>query len=866
MNRKLLLFTSLSLVFSACSFDESRIALSGTENGIPSVNEHNVADCYPGVLAVQLSDEPESLEAVASLLSQMIDVKSVRPIFPDDPRYIERHRAAGLNRWFAVQYDGGESLTRASSDLSLLPGVELVEGMPVLHSTAFNDPMLNRQWHYINTAQQSKYVAGCDINLHEAWEYGTGSPEVIVAVLDGGVRYTHEELKDNMWVNEAELNGVTGKDDDGNGYVDDIYGYNFCYVESYSKMHGTIEFDDHGTHTSGTIAAKNNNGKGGCGIAGGNGNHGGVRIMSCQIIQQIDKDNGYPSDAGAAFVYAADNGAIISNNSWSGGNSTYIRNAIKYFNDYAGCDKNGNQLPNSLMKGGVAFFAAGNENTTSAYPAMYDEAYAVASIGPDFKRAYYSNYGTWVDITAPGGDQVAHGYYNGGVYSPVAGNDSSYDYYQGTSMACPHVTGVAALAVSFFGGQGFTRADLISKLEDAANPVIYDYNPNYRGQLGIGLVDAGAMFDYKRPSPVEDLKAEVSKNTVTLSWTVPSADEGHTISSFEITKDNETLAYDTPSVKTGEVLRYTFEGLEFETSYTFTIRSVNNEGVKSKLSSSVIVVTEANKAPVITPVDGLVVILGRNETKTLKFSVNDAEGDDWDFELRGRTAGLDSRKIDNNAVEISFDGAGIFSGTGVGTYGLTLSVADVSGNGTSVDLKYTVLNHYAPKLKQPVEDIIISGIGNRVYLTLSDYFESDAAVTVFVETENEIASWIEENGVVRFTSRKAGETDVTLKIVDRYNESAESSFKLVVTANGAKAEIYPTSTASVFYVRPAATQDIKVRIVSQSGQTLLNRIYPDAGPSSPAAVTIPASCPAGVYTAVAVMADGSQVKQTIVKL
>lgn len=862
------LLVALSLMAAAgCSVDEitaDNLQIPAGEE--PVVNDIAVGDYYPGFLTVKLTDELESMEAVEELLSEAIKVKSVRPVFPDDPRYTERHRAAGLHLWFTVEYDNEMPLTKAAGDISKLPGIELVEGLPVVHNSAyrFNDPMLYRQWHYINTAQQNGYIAGADINLEDAWDFTTGSSDLIVAVLDCGVRYTHEDLKDNMWVNEAEFNGKPGVDDDGNGYVDDIYGYNFCYVNS-NKMYGTIVPEDHGSHTAGTIAAVNNNAKGGCGIAGGDGVHKGVRIMTCQIIQEKSSDENWPSNLAAAFVYAADNGAVISNNSWSSGQSSGDRTAIRYFNDNAGCDKNGAQLPGSLMKGGVAFFAAGNENAKTGYPAMYSEAYAVASVGPDFKKAYYSNYGSWVDICAPGGDQRAFGIVNGGVYSCTSGSDSSYDYYQGTSMACPHVTGAAALAISAFGGNGFTRADLIQVIEDAANPDVYNYNSSYRGQLGIGLLNAGAMFATSRPMPVTDLAGSASKNTITLSWTVPKADAGHRVASFVICIDGKDITFEN-SAGAGEKVQYVFRDLEFDTAYSFTIRAYNENGVPSILSSRVEIKTETNKAPLITPLDGTSITLNRNVAKKMRFSVNDAEGDAWTCKVLGKTLGLGCARTDESTVEVEFRGATIYGNSGEGTFTAILNVADEFGNTSVQEIVYTVVNHLSPVLKAPFDDCIIAGIGKKAYITLSDYFERDASVTVNVEMDNDIASWFDDNGVLRLTSRKAGDAQVTVRITDKYKESAEGTFRLVVSAGTEKAEVYPTAVTSVFYVRTTVSRDINVRLVSQSGQTVLNKDFKDVGPFSPATVNVPASCAPGAYTAIVGFTDDSQVKQTIIKL
>ena len=130
-------------------------------------------------------------------------------------------------------------------------------------------------------------MAGADINLFDAWNVTTGNPEVVVAIIDGGVDYSHEDLARNMFVNQAELNGIDGVDDDGNGYVDDIYGFNFC------TNTGAVYPHSHGTHVAGTVAAVNNNGIGVAGVAGGDGSaNSGVRMISCQAF---DSRNGVPS-------------------------------------------------------------------------------------------------------------------------------------------------------------------------------------------------------------------------------------------------------------------------------------------------------------------------------------------------------------------------------------------------------------------------------------------------------------------------------------------------------------------------------------------------------------------------------------------
>ena len=343
--------------------------------------------------------------------------------------YEARTKAAGLDRWYTIYFDESKDVSAVIEHFNKVKGVEFAErilpisqpketSMPYegsasgmqtrVGNSAFNDPLLSKQWHYYNDGTISpRAKKGADCNVLPVWEkYTTGKSNVIVAVVDGGIDITHEDLVDNLYVNEKEKNGQPGVDDDGNGFVDDVNGYNF--VEATDVVGGTIEPDDegHGTHVAGTVAARNNNGKGVSGIAGGDGSTGsGVRLMSCQIFRNKNEQG----DAAAAIKYAADNGAVICQNSW-GYSSTagvtempeMLKEAIDYFIKNAGCDASGQQKADSPMKGGVVIFAAGNENKDfSAYPACYSKVVSVAAMAWDFSKASYSNYAKWVTITAP---------------------------------------------------------------------------------------------------------------------------------------------------------------------------------------------------------------------------------------------------------------------------------------------------------------------------------------------------------------------------------------------------------------------------------------------------------------------------------
>ena len=235
----------------------------------------------------------------------------------------------------------------------VLSGVsEITDVEPVCLPTAdavqfpYYDPWFGRQWFLQYAGSDLERELGplavsSDIDAVEAWEIEKGRKEVIVAVVDTKVDVGHAELRPNLWVNYNDW--PDGVDNDNNGYVDDVYGYGVANQQ---------DADGHGTHVAGIIAAKNNNGWPVCGIAGGDNNQNGVRLMACL-------SSGGPT----AIKYAADNGAVICNNSWSvkvnKNNRKALQDAVNYFVTYAGMDENGNQT--GPMRGGLVLASAGNE-------------------------------------------------------------------------------------------------------------------------------------------------------------------------------------------------------------------------------------------------------------------------------------------------------------------------------------------------------------------------------------------------------------------------------------------------------------------------------------------------------------------------
>lgn len=510
-----LLLLSLALALGSCAKDATEQATgAGPEAEIASKLIFSPKNAIKGELLVYFGEEvvPSVEKSVMQVTraggvatrSGIVDfdavlgnigVKALQRLFPVDERNEERTRAAGLHRWYIVDFDDNVDLDQAARSMARIAEVSKVQFnkqlmhvhdgkvTPLIETAAtpqtraavgFNDPQLGKQWHYINTGDKSIYSkikAGADVNCDEAWQYCTGDPRVVVAVVDGAVQWDHPDLEANMWINTREQNGTEGRDDDSNGYVDDIHGYNFVDNQKLTKA------DDHGTHVAGTVAAVNNNSTGVCGIAGGSGKNDGVKIMSCQIFR--GEEGGSAAITAKAIKYAADNGAAIiqcsfgydagdvtSDSAYASGASAE-KQAIDYFTSTQNC---------AAVNGGIAIFAAGNDLAgMSGYPGAYRDYISVTSMSCDYTPAYYTNYGPGCNVAAPGGDAYQSYLENrtdaAQVLSTIPGG--RYGYMQGTSMACPHVSGVAALGLSYALqlGKTFSQSEFRTLLLTSVNDI-----------------------------------------------------------------------------------------------------------------------------------------------------------------------------------------------------------------------------------------------------------------------------------------------------------------------------------------------------------------------------------------------------------
>ncbi len=476
-----------------------------------------------------------TLPFVEKLLTKYSIKKLSRP-------FVAAKNSSTLTNTFLIEFDNPQNVMQLISDLETSGKVNYAERVPLDKvSLTPNDPDYSSQWHLPK------------INASTAWNYFSTGSTVVVAIVDDAIERTHGDLSGRLWVNTGD-NNSNGIDDDGNGYIDDRNG--FDVADNDNNPNPPTSSYGHGTHVAGISCAASNNSIGVASIGYS------VKLMSIKCTNSAAViTNGYDG-----IVYAAANGADVINMSWGGtGSSTTAQNVINW----------------AYTQGSILVAGAGNNgDSTRFYPAAYNNVVSVAATDNGDLRSSFSNYGSWVDVSAPGSN----------IYSTTVGN--TYGTKSGTSMASPLVTGLCGLMKSL--NTGLTQSDIINCLKINATP-INSLNPGYSGKLGAGRINASAAMQCISASlnwaPRADFTANVTK--VTAGGVVSFTD----MSVYNPTSWNWRFAGGTPGTFNGRTpppITYNTPGV-----YTVTLVAGNLYGSDNEIKTGYITVVAGGGCAII---------------------------------------------------------------------------------------------------------------------------------------------------------------------------------------------------------------------------------------------------------------------------
>jgi subtilisin family serine protease len=376
---------------------------------------------------------------------------------------------------FQLMIKNPDEIDNLMQALLTYPDILFAEYDPVLRQTYIpSDPLISNQWYLRN------------IDAFRAWDFVTDASDIIIGIVDSGTKWNHVDLKDNIWINHDKMDGIeidwvngliiggNGIDFDGNGFIDDVMGWDFV-TDSITWGQSNNPFqvfpgNEHGTHVAGCAAAVGDNGIGVAGPAFS------AKLMNTKHSFTNEATNfiffGYEG-----IIYCADNGAHIINCSWGGRGGADVANTVVSY---------------ATAQGALVFASAGNSNQDNTYinhyPSDADDAVSVAATGQDDVRTSFSCYGILIDVAAPGSSILA-------TYYDDSGNDS-YATASGTSMASPIVAGVAALILAEY--PHYTTDQLLARLKAGCDPIDHLHTPAFAGKLGAGRVNAFSSLMHDR--------------------------------------------------------------------------------------------------------------------------------------------------------------------------------------------------------------------------------------------------------------------------------------------------------------------------------------------------------------------------------
>lgn len=924
----ILLYTALacaSISFVGCQ-REQLIEPEGKSDAQEEVTDVRV-DYLPGKAFVKVSEEglrslPSITSALRSSLRAEEDAIKLEPIFEIGGPYEALQREHNLHRWMKVTFPEDLSVADVLNQLRKDTNIETAEGaLPVVPSAttytplrapqntvgynngySFNDPLLPYQWHYQNDGSDTDqtFKAGADVNLFKAWDVERGKKNIIVGIIDSGVWAEHPDLKESMW-SDPQNPGA--------------YGYNF-YNDNSNVKEGY-----HGTHVAGTIAARNNNQIGVSGVAGGDGTpDSGVRIMSLQIFRHDDpnKNHGEPHNTSwdniaRAFKWAAEHGATLLNCSWGTpyrSNVAYdskipevLQNAMDYFVASAGVDPaTGKQAKDAPMKGGVIIFAAGNDGTMdiNIAPGYYEKVIAVGSFTPNYTVAGYSDSGDWVDIMAPGGilnrDDNKDGILS--TISPlfkdldISGNGSQYGreflfpnqpqyaYAQGTSMAAPHVTGIAALILSKFGKEGYTADMLKERLLTALRDVDhYSYNdPKYVGKIGAGYIDAAVALEENKelaPKDVETLKVAPDYFSAEVTWGIATDDDSATgyATSYRLYTSDKPLtttnglepyatlrAYNTAIQKE---MKHTIKELQEGKKYYCGVEAIDRWGHTSHLKV-VEYTTPVNAVPMIENLpQEPIVLLDIAPYKKVVLQISDPDGHSWDYEAGALPKGVSLKRVENT-IEVT-----LFNQEKVGSHPFDITLRDQFNKKATYTIPFEIVHYAGPQVVAEIGNLTLTEGGKGMEINIKDAFKLPEGMEVthsVISSDSHVVEAKILDGKLMVTPKKKGMASVVVTVNDGH-KSARLAFDVTVSPLGGSQvfALYPMPARSyVTILTSAAVKEVTVTIATLRGETVHKGTYPVKSSTATASLSTDKLAP-GVYRMYIDTGNGKLEERTLVK-